>query len=148
MRSKGLQDSKRHFQREEHLRADQRIRVRYHPSEVLGSDGPNLYGTKLEAEKELFMQLNIPDLDQQRPFNYDVIKRKLNTFKFENLRMLRHVELLLIFLEKGGQLWTQEEHWTQARMLTGHSGSTADFKWTASLVSVGCLLNVCKVKTG
>ena len=44
MRSRGLYELKRHFQREHHLRADQRFRARYHPSKVRGSDGRTLYG--------------------------------------------------------------------------------------------------------
>ena len=39
MRSRGLYELKRQFQREHHLRADQRFRARYHPSKVRGSDG-------------------------------------------------------------------------------------------------------------
>ena len=63
MRSRGLYELKRHFQWEHHLRADQRFRARYHPSKVRGSDGRTLYGSKLEAEKELFMHLDVPELD-------------------------------------------------------------------------------------
>ena len=55
MKSRGLYELKRHFQREHHLRADQRFRARYHPSKVRGSNGRTFYGSKLEAEKELFM---------------------------------------------------------------------------------------------
>ena len=72
MRSRGLSELKRHFQREHHLRADQRFRARYHPAKVRGSDGRTLYGSKLEAEKELFMQLDVPELDHKRPSYYDV----------------------------------------------------------------------------
>ena len=50
MKSRGLYELKRHFQREHHLRADQKFRARYHPSKVRGSDGRTLYGSKLEAE--------------------------------------------------------------------------------------------------
>ena len=42
MKSHGLYELKRHFQREHRLRADQRFRARYHPSEVRGSDGLTL----------------------------------------------------------------------------------------------------------
>ena len=62
MKSRGLYELKRHFQREHHLRADQRFRARYHPSKVSGSDGRTLYGSKLEAEKVLFMHLDVPEL--------------------------------------------------------------------------------------
>ena len=67
MKSRGLYELKRHFQRKHHLRADQRFRARYHPSKVRGSDGRTLYGSKLEAEKELFMHLDVPELDHKRP---------------------------------------------------------------------------------
>ena len=73
MNSRGLYELKRHFQREHHLRADERFRARYLPSKVRGSDGRTLYGSKLEAEKELFMHLEVPELDHKRPFYYDFI---------------------------------------------------------------------------
>ena len=113
------------------MRADQRFRARYHPSKVRGSDGRTLYGSKLEAEKELFMHL-----DHKRPFYYDVVEGKPFTFTSACSRTLIQVELLLIFLGGGGQLWTLEEYWTQVGVLTGHSASTADFNWSSSYISV------------
>ena len=44
MKFRGLYELKRQFQREHHLRADQRFRARYHPSKVPDSDGRTLYG--------------------------------------------------------------------------------------------------------
>ena len=113
MRSLGLYELKRHFQREHHLRADQRFRARYYPSKIRGSDGRTLYGSKLEAEKELFMHLDVPELDHKRPFYYDVVEGKPFTFTSASSRTLIQIELLLIFLRGGGQLWTLEEYWTQ-----------------------------------
>ena len=136
MRSRGLYELKRHFQREHHLRADQRFRARYHHSKIRGSDGPTLYGSKLEAEKELFMHLDVPELDHKRPFYYDVVEGKPFTFTSASSRTLIQIELLLIFLRGGGQLWTLEEYWTQVGVLTGHSASTADFNWSLSHISV------------
>ena len=103
-RSRGLYKLKRHCQREHHLRADQRFLARYHLSKVRGSDGRTLYGSKLEAEKELFMHLDVPELDHKRPFYYVVVERKPFTFTSENSRTLIQIELLLIFLRGGGQL--------------------------------------------
>ena len=80
MKSRGLYELKRHFQWEHLLRADQRSRARYHPSKVHGSDGRTLYGTKMEAEKELYMHLEVPELNHKRAFYYDVIERKPFTF--------------------------------------------------------------------
>ena len=136
MNSRGLYELKRHFQREHHLRADQRFHARYHPSKVRGSDGRTLYESKLEAEKELFMHLDLPELDHKRPFYYDVVERKPFTFTLVNSRTLIEIELLLIFLRGGGQLWTLEEYWTQVGVLTGLSASTADFNWSSSYISV------------
>ena len=136
MRSRGLYELKRHFQREHHLRADQRFRARYYPSKVRGSDGRTLYGSKLEAERALFMHLDVPELDHKRPFYYDVVEGKPFTFTSVKSRTLIQIELLLIFLRGGGQLWTLEEYWTQVGVLTGHSASTADFNWTSSHISV------------
>ena len=108
MRSRGLFELKHHFQREHHLRADQRFRARYHPSKVRGSDRRTLYGSKLEAETELFMHLDVPELDHKRPFYYDVLDWKPFTFTSASSRTLIQIELLLIFLRGGGQLWTLE----------------------------------------
>ena len=136
MKSRGLYELKRHFQREQLLRADQRFRALYHPSKVRGSDGRTLYGSRLEAEKELFMHLDVPELDRKRPFYFDVVEGKPFTFTTASSRNLIQIELLLIFLRGGGQLWTLEEYWTQAGVLKGHSASTADFNWSSSYISV------------
>ena len=67
---------------------------------------------------------------------YDVVEGKPFTFTSVNSRTLIQIELLLIFLRGGGQLWTLEESWTQVGVLTGHSASTADFNWSSSHISV------------
>ena len=136
IRSRGLYEIKRHFQREHKLRADQRFRARYHPSKGRGLDARTLYGSKLEAERKLFMHLEVPELDHKRPFYYDVIKGKPFTFILANSRTLIQIELLLILLRGGGQLWTLKGYWIQVGVLTGHSASTADFNWSASYIPV------------
>ena len=136
MKSRGLYELKRHFQREHHLRADQRFRARYHPLKIRGSDERTLYGSKLEAEKELFMHLDVPELDHKRPFYYDVVDGNSFIFTSTSSRTLIQIELLLIFRGGGGQLWTLEEDWTQVGVLTGHSASTTDFNWSLSYVSL------------
>ena len=142
LKSRGLYELKRHFQREHHLMADQRFRARYHPSKVRGSDGRTLFGSKLEAE-ELLMHLDVPELDHKRPFYYDVLEGKPFTFTTASSRTLIQIELLLIFLKGGGQLWTSEEYWTHVGVLTGHSASTADFNWSSSYISVSILAYFC-----
>ena len=136
MESRGLFELKQRYQREHYLRADQRFRARYHPSKVHGLDGRRFYGSKLEAEKEFFMHLEVPELDYKRPFCYDFIEGKPFTFTSASLRTLTQSELMLIFLKGGGQLWILEEYWTQVGVLTGHSAGTADFNWIASYISV------------
>ena len=136
MKSRGLYELKRHLQREHHLRADQRFRARYRPSKIQGSDGRTLYGSKLEAEKQLFMHLDVPELDYKRPFYYDVVEGKPFIFNSASSRTLIQIELLLVFLRGGGQLWILEEYWTEVRVLTGHSASTADFNRSSIFISV------------
>ena len=68
MRTRGLYELKRHFQRKCHFRPDQRFREKYCPGKVRGCDGRVLYGSKLEAEREIYMELDVPDLDFKRPF--------------------------------------------------------------------------------
>ena len=148
MKSRGLYELKRHFQREHHLRADQRFRARYHPSKIRGSDGRTLYGSKLEAEKELIMHLDVPELDHKRPFYYDVVEGKPFILTSAISQTLIQIELLLIFLRGGGQLWTLEEYWTQVGVLTSHSASTADFNWSSSYISVSISLYLVMVING
>ena len=136
IKSRGSYELKRHLQREHHLRADLRFRAWYHPSKVRGSDGRTLYGSKLEAEKELFMHLEVPELNHKRPFYYDIIEGKPFTFTSASWPILIQIELLLIFLRGGGQLWTLEEYWFQMGVLPGLSASTAEFNWSASFISV------------
>ena len=94
MKSRGLYELKRHFQRKHHLRADQSFRARYHPSKIRGSDGRTLYGSKLEAEKELFMHLDVTELDHKCPFFYDVVEGKPFIFISASSRTLIQIELL------------------------------------------------------
>ena len=81
MRTRGLFELKRHFQSDCHLRADQRFREKYCPGKVRGRNGRVLYGSKLEAEREFYMELDVPDLDFKRPFYYDVLEGKPFSFK-------------------------------------------------------------------
>ena len=136
MKSRRLCGLKRHYQRDCHLRIDQRFRERYCPGKVWGRDARVLYGVKLEKEREQYMELDVPDLIYKRPFYYDVIEGKPFTFTTESTRILIQIELLLIFLKSGGQLWALDDYWTQVGVLTGHSAATADFIWSPSHISV------------
>ena len=77
MRTRGLYELKRHLQRDCHFRADQRLREKICPGKVRGRDGRVLYGSKLEAERELYMELDLPNLSHKRPFYYDVLEKNV-----------------------------------------------------------------------
>ena len=62
MKSRGLYELKRPYQRDCHLRIDQRFRERFCPGKVRGKDARVLYGVKLEKEREQYMELDVPDL--------------------------------------------------------------------------------------
>ncbi len=136
MRTRGLYELKRHFQRDCHLRVDQRFREKYCPGKVRGRDGRVLYGSKLEAEREFYMELDVPDLDFKRPFYYDVLEGKPFSFTSEESRLRIQINLLLTFLKSGGQLWALEDYWTQVGVATGHSAAIADFNWSPAHISV------------
>ena len=101
MRTRGLYELKRHFQRDCHFRADQRLRENICPGKVRGRDGRVLYGCKLEAEREVYMELDLPELSHKRPFLYDVPERKPLTFTTEEDRIGIQINLLTIFLKSG-----------------------------------------------
>ena len=62
MKTRGLYELKRHFQRDCHFRADQRLREKICPGKYRGRDGKVLYGSRLEAEREVYMELDLPEL--------------------------------------------------------------------------------------
>ena len=68
-----------------------------------------------------------------------MIEGKPFTFTTESTRIRIQIELLLIFLKSGGQLWALDDYWTQVCVLTGHSAATADFNWSPSHISVSMM---------
>ena len=139
MRTRGLYELKRHFQRDCHFRADQRLRENVCPGKVRGRDGRVLYGSKLEAQREVYMELDLPELSHKRPFYYVVLEGKTFTFTTEEDRIRIQINFLTIFLKSGGQLWALEDSWTQVGVATGHSASLADFNWSPARISFGNL---------
>ena len=136
MRTRGLYELKRQFQQDCHFLADQQFREKHCPEKVRGRDGRVLYGSKLEAEQKLYMELDVPDLDFKRPFYYDVLGGKPFTFTREGSRVRIQINLLMTFLKSGGQFWALEDYWTQVGFATGHSASMADFNWSPAHISV------------
>ena len=64
----GLHELKRPFQQDCHFRVDQRFGEKICPGIFRGRDGRVLYWSKLEAERELLMELDLHDLVQNRHF--------------------------------------------------------------------------------
>ena len=69
-----------------------------------------LYGSRLEAERDFYMELDVPDLKFKRPIYYDVLEGKLFTFSTEESRVRIQINLFTLFLESGGQLWALEDY--------------------------------------
>ena len=95
-----------------------------------------LYGSKLEAERDFYMELDVPDWDFKRPFYYGVLEGKPFTFTTEESRVQIPIILLMTFLKSGGQLWALEDYWTQVGIATGHSAAIADFNWSPAHISL------------
>ena len=136
MRTRGLYELKRHFQRDCHFRANLRFSENHCPGKVRGRDWRVLYGSGLEVEREVYMELDVPDLDFKRPFYYDVLEGKPFTFTTEESRVRIQINLLMTFLKSGRQLWALEDYWTQVGNATGHSAAIADFNWSPAHISV------------
>ena len=107
---RGLYELKRHFQRDCHFRADQRLREKICPGKVRGRDGRVLYGSRLEAEREVYVELDLPELLHKGPFYYDVLEEKPFTFTTEEDRIRIQINLLTIFLKNRGQIWALEDY--------------------------------------
>ena len=136
MRTRGLYELKGHFQRDCHFRADQRFREKHCPGKVRGRDGRVLYGSRLEAEREVYMELDVPDLNFKRPFYYDVLEGKPFTFTTEESRVRIQINFLMTFWKSGGQLWALEDYSNQVGIATWHSAAIADFNWSPAHISV------------
>ena len=93
---------KRHFQRDCHFWANRHFREKYCPGKVRG-DGRVFYVWRLEAEREFYLELDVPDLDFRGPSDYDMLEGKPFTFTTEDSRVLIQVNLLVTFSKSGGQ---------------------------------------------
>ena len=109
MWTRRLYELNRHFQRDCRFRADQRFREMYCPGKVRGRDGRVLYGSRLEAERECYMELDVPDLDFKRPFYYDVSEGQPLLFTTQEPRVRIQINSIATFLKSGGKLWALEE---------------------------------------
>ena len=127
---------KRHFQRYCHFRADQRLREKICPGKFRGHNGSVLYGSKLEAERELYVELDLPNLSHKRPFHYVILEGKPLTLTTEEARIRIQINLLTIVLRSVGQLWALDDYWIQVGVATGHSASIAVFNWSPARIYI------------
>ena len=88
------------------------------------------YRSKLENERELYMKLQVPDLDNKRPY-YDVLEGKPFTFTTEESRVRIQINLLMNSLKSGDsfELWRSPGHKWALRLHILHR----------SLISIGVL---------
>ena len=86
MRTRGLYELKRQFLRDCLFRADQRLKDKLCPGKVRVRDGRVLYGSKLEAERELYMELHLTDLSHKMLF---IILFTMMFWKGNRLHLLR-----------------------------------------------------------
>ena len=99
---RGLYELKRHFQRDCNFRLHQRLREKIFPGKLRGRDERVLFRSKLEAERELYMELDLPNLLHKRPFYYDVLEGEPFTFTTEEARIRIQKTLLTIFPKNWG----------------------------------------------
>ena len=60
MRTCGFYELKRHFQQDFYLEADQLLRENTFPGKTRGRDRRVMYGSELKADRELFLELDLP----------------------------------------------------------------------------------------
>ena len=140
MASRGLSELRKHFERDHHLRADQRYREKYFPRAVLGKNALVLVGQKLEEVREKYKNFEVPELDQKRPYYHDVADGKTFTFTTQTHRTGFQLHLLMTLLRSGGELWGLEEYWTQVRVLARNSAQTSDFSRNPKRIRVNILI--------
>ena len=105
IKTRGLYKLKRQFQLFCHLRADQRLREKICPEKFRSRDGKVLYGSKLEAERELYIESDLPDLSHKKRFFCEVLEGRPLMFTTEEARIRIQISLLFIFLKSGGRFW-------------------------------------------
>ena len=101
--------------------------------------GRVLYGSKLEADRQLNMELDVPNLDYKRPFYCDVLEKKPFTFTTEESRVRIQINLPMTILKSAGYIWVLEHYWKHVGIATGHSASMACLNWSPAHISVSVL---------
>ena len=74
------------------------------------------------------MDFEVYELGFKHPFYYDVFDGKPFTFTGENRRVGIQIQMMMIFLKSGGELWVLEDYWTQVVVSTVQCAAVADFR--------------------
>ena len=82
------------------------------------------------------MELDVPDLDSERHFYYEVLEAKPFTYTTEDSRVRIQINLFMTLWKNKGQLRAVEDYWMQVGIASGHSSSIADFNWSPAHISV------------
>ena len=64
-----------------------------------------LFGPKIKAEREIYIELDVPVIDHRILFYYDDWEGKPFAFTSEKNHVRVQIKLLLIFLKSGVQIW-------------------------------------------
>ena len=83
--------------------ADHRFSEKFWPDKSRGRDRRVFYGSKLEAKRDLYKELDSPNLSQRRPFYFDVLEGKPSAFTTKEARICIQIDSLVAF---PGKWWT------------------------------------------
>ena len=91
----------------------------------------------LEAECQIIMESDVPDLLRwRRPCN-NVLERKTNWLFDISITCWNSARLLIIYMKSGRQICAPEVYVTEVGVASGHSTSPfADFNWSPAHISI------------
>ena len=101
MRARDVSEMKRHYQRFNHLRQEQRFTELYLPEAVRGRDATDSRGERLSAERAIYKEKEVSQMEHMRPFYYDVLERKPIMFTDVKVRIRNQLEMLTTFSKSG-----------------------------------------------
>ena len=130
MSARGVCEVKRHYRCPNHLHPDQQFRNKCFAQAVKRKDARFLRGNQIVAERKIYIDWQVLEMDQKCPFHHDVLEGRpfMFTRVVDWVRIQLHV--LTTLLRGGGQLWALEDFWTQVGNLSGNSAATCDFNWS------------------
>ena len=135
MATQGKSDLRRNFEQDHHLRPDHRYGEKVSIAQSFVKIPRVLYDEKLEESRKKYLKFDVPELDHQRPYYYDVVEGKPIAFTSESVKTRIQIHLFITSLRSGAEIWSLEENWTQVGMLTGNFASTSDFSRSPEPIS-------------